>query len=62
MNSGGTTKTFKASVNLSDLGGGNDDPMPWGAELTVSGEVITTQEAGALNANQQEFSHPIGGR
>lgn len=45
---GGTSKTFKASVNLSDLGGGNDDPMPWGAELTVSGEVITIQEAGAL--------------
>lgn len=36
---GKLAKRFKASVNLSDLGGGNDDPMPWGAELTVSGKV-----------------------
>lgn len=39
---GGTVKMFKASVNVSDIGGGNDDPMPWGAELTVSGQVETT--------------------
>ena len=40
---GKLAKRFKASVNVSDIGGGNDDPMPWGAELTVSGKV--TEEA-----------------
>ncbi|PKM78538.1 MAG: hypothetical protein CVU90_02025 [Firmicutes bacterium HGW-Firmicutes-15] len=40
-----TNKTFLASVNLIDLGGGNDDGLPWGAELTVSGEVTDGSES-----------------
>ncbi|MEA0553759.1 phage tail tube protein [Lysinibacillus irui] len=43
---GGEVKRFKASVNLAEVGGGNDDPMPWGAELTISGKVTTTVETG----------------
>lgn len=34
---GGTERVFRASVKLSDLGGGTDDPTSWGAELTTSG-------------------------
>ncbi|MDE5415482.1 phage tail tube protein [Alkalihalobacterium chitinilyticum] len=45
---GGTVKRFTASVNVSDIGGGNDDPMPWGAELTVSGKVETTKAGEAF--------------
>lgn len=36
---GGNEKYFKASANLSDVGGGNDDPTSWGAEITVSGKL-----------------------
>ena len=33
----GTSKIIKASANVSGIGGGNDDPTAWTAELTVSG-------------------------
>lgn len=36
---GGTTKTFMASANIADVGGGNDDATSWGVTLTVSGSV-----------------------
>jgi hypothetical protein len=39
-NPAGKKKTFKASVNLGDIGGGNDDPTSWGAELNVSGQPV----------------------
>lgn len=39
---GGTTRTFKASVNLGDIGGGNNDPTSWGCSLTISGKVTVT--------------------
>ena len=39
---GGTVKTFLASTNIGDQGGGNDDPTSWGATLTVSGQITTT--------------------
>jgi len=38
---GGTEKYFMASVNPADVGGGNNDPTSWGAELTISGKVET---------------------
>jgi len=34
-------KTFVSSVNVGDIGGGNDDPTSWGAELTISGKVTS---------------------
>ncbi len=44
---GNTSKQFKASVNLADVGGGNNDALSWGAELTVSGQVTEdVEEAG----------------
>lgn len=33
----GTVREFTASANVSGVGGGNDDPTGWSAELTVSG-------------------------
>jgi hypothetical protein len=36
---GGTEKEFNASVNIGDVGGGNDDPTSWGFTLTVSGKL-----------------------
>lgn len=36
---GGKVKTFNGSVNVGDVGGGNDDPTSWGAEIKVSGKV-----------------------
>lgn len=39
---GGNLKEFMASANLSDQGGGVNDPSTWGAELTVSGAITVT--------------------
>jgi hypothetical protein len=36
---GGNIKTFMASSNPSEKGGGNNDNTSWGAELTISGKV-----------------------
>ena len=36
---GGTVKTFQASVNVGDVGGGNNDATSWGATFTVSGAI-----------------------
>ena len=36
---GGTEKYFDASVNIQDIGGANNEPTSWGAELTVTGQV-----------------------
>ena len=38
----GSIKTFKGSVNVGDVGGGNEDNTTWGFEITVSGKVTTT--------------------
>jgi hypothetical protein len=38
---GGTVKTFQASVNVGDVGGGNNDATSWGATFTVSGAITT---------------------
>jgi len=38
---GGTAKRFYASVNVSDVGGGNDDPTSWNVTLTVTGLPIS---------------------
>jgi len=38
---GGTTYTFSASVELADIGGGNNDPTSWGFTAEVSGSVVT---------------------
>ena len=43
-NPAGTTKTFLASANIGDVGGGNDDATTWGVTLTVSGK-MTEPEA-----------------
>jgi hypothetical protein len=37
---GGNVMTFNASVALNDVGGGMNDATSWGAELTVSGEIV----------------------
>lgn len=37
---GGTTCTFSATVELGDVGGGNNDPMSWSATLTVTGAPV----------------------
>ena len=37
---GGKIRYFHASVNLQDIGGGNDDPTSWGAELLLSGPPV----------------------
>lgn len=34
----GTIKYFQASASVSGIGGGNEDPTGWSAELTVSGQ------------------------
>lgn len=34
----GTVRNFYASVNVSGIGGGNDDPTAWSCEMTVSGQ------------------------
>lgn len=36
---GGKLWTFKASANVGDVGGGNDDNTTWGGTITVSGAV-----------------------
>lgn len=36
----GNVRKFMASVNVGDVGGGNDDPTSWGAECTISGKPI----------------------
>lgn len=33
----GTVRNLTASANVSDIGGGNDDPTGWSAELTING-------------------------
>lgn len=38
-NPAGTAKTFMASANIGDIGGGNDDATSWGVTLTVSGKM-----------------------
>lgn len=38
---GGTVKTFEASVNVGDVGGGNNDATSWGATFTISGGITT---------------------
>lgn len=38
---GGTTKTFMASYNVTQGGGGNDDGTAWSAEITVDGAITT---------------------
>lgn len=35
----GNVKSFSASVNVGEHGGGNDDAASWNCELTVSGQV-----------------------
>jgi hypothetical protein len=37
----GSIKTFDASVNVGDVGGGNNDATSWGATFTVSGSIAT---------------------
>lgn len=37
----GIVREFRASANVSGVGGGNDDPTGWTAELTVSGAANT---------------------
>jgi hypothetical protein len=39
-NPAGTVKRFYASVQVGDIGGGNDDPSSWGVNLTVSGAPV----------------------
>lgn len=35
----GKVRSFKASVDLGDIGGGNNDPTSFGFELKVSGQI-----------------------
>jgi hypothetical protein len=37
---GGNGKRFYASVGVSDIGGGNEDPSSWGFTLTVAGKPL----------------------
>jgi hypothetical protein len=37
---GGNGKRFYASVQVGDVGGGNDDPTSWGFTLSVSGKPL----------------------
>lgn len=46
---GGNAKEFYASVNPKDVGGGNNDPTTWGADLTLSGG-FTTSASNNLSA------------
>jgi len=43
----GLVRTFSASANIGDVGGGNDDPTSWGAELTISGKPTQAVKPGA---------------
>lgn len=36
---GGTTYSFDGSVEIGDIGGGNNDPTSWSATITVTGEI-----------------------
>lgn len=36
----GTTETFYASAEPSDVGGGHNDPTAWGVTLTISGKIM----------------------
>ena len=42
-NPAGTVKTFLASANIGDIGGGNDDATTWGVTLTVSGKMTDAE-------------------
>lgn len=46
----GTMKTFLASANIGDIGGGNDDATTWGVTLTVSGKM---SDASTLTVNSK---------
>lgn len=41
---GSDTLTFRASAKRNEMGGGNDDLMPWGVELKVYGKPTATGE------------------
>lgn len=45
----GTMKTFFASANIGDIGGGNDDATSWGVTLTVSGKMSDASTLTASN-------------
>ena len=36
---GGKAFTMSGSVNITSIGGGNDDPSSWGFELTLTGKI-----------------------
>jgi len=39
---GGTVYSFDGSVEVGDIGGGNNDPTSWSATITVTGEITVT--------------------
>jgi hypothetical protein len=42
---GGNIKYFYASANVTGVGGANDDPTGWSAELKVSGKLLEAEPA-----------------
>jgi uncharacterized protein YjdB len=44
----GAITIFLASINIGDVGGGNDDPTSWGATLTISGAIDTVAVTGIV--------------